>query len=225
MAKGNYSRIGIARVRFNSSGDPVGVERMGVALEPTEPYEKNSITGGGCEDPRITYVDQLARYVMTYTAFGPTGPRIALAISSDLLTWERLGLAHFSSMEAIDMNDVDNKDALLFPSLIDDPRTGQPSIALIHRPTFTGSPSSSFIDLWGELSAQVRPKAGLPLQPPARQMKHPSVWISYCPVAGGLDGTSVSFNPITKSFIPIIGSFRPDNPGNRSRWEAVPRHF
>jgi hypothetical protein len=32
VAKGNYSRIGIARVRFNEAGDPVGVERLGIAL-------------------------------------------------------------------------------------------------------------------------------------------------------------------------------------------------
>ena len=29
VARGNYSRIGIARVRFNSDSDPVGVERLG----------------------------------------------------------------------------------------------------------------------------------------------------------------------------------------------------
>jgi hypothetical protein len=33
VAQGNYSRIGIARVRFNEAGDPVGVERLGIALE------------------------------------------------------------------------------------------------------------------------------------------------------------------------------------------------
>jgi len=34
VAKGNYSRIGIARVRFNEAGDPTGVDRLGIALEP-----------------------------------------------------------------------------------------------------------------------------------------------------------------------------------------------
>ena len=34
VARGNYSRIGIARVRFNEAGDPFGVERLGIALEP-----------------------------------------------------------------------------------------------------------------------------------------------------------------------------------------------
>ena len=33
VARDNYSRIGIARVRFNEAGDPVGVERLGIALE------------------------------------------------------------------------------------------------------------------------------------------------------------------------------------------------
>jgi len=35
VARGNYSRIGIARVRFNEAGDPAGVERLGIALEPS----------------------------------------------------------------------------------------------------------------------------------------------------------------------------------------------
>ena len=34
VARGNYSRIGIARVRFNDDGDPAGVERLGMAFEP-----------------------------------------------------------------------------------------------------------------------------------------------------------------------------------------------
>ena len=32
VARGNYSRIGIARVLFNKDGDPSGVERLGIAL-------------------------------------------------------------------------------------------------------------------------------------------------------------------------------------------------
>jgi len=34
VAKGNFSRIGIARVLFNEAGDPCGVERLDIALEP-----------------------------------------------------------------------------------------------------------------------------------------------------------------------------------------------
>ncbi|MGA8579922.1 MAG: hypothetical protein WB579_14640, partial [Bryobacteraceae bacterium] len=65
VARGNYSRIGIARVRFNADGDPVGVERLGIALEPEADYERRPARGGGCEDPRITFVEPLQRYMMT----------------------------------------------------------------------------------------------------------------------------------------------------------------
>ena len=34
VAKGNYSRVGIARVVFDSKGEPCGIERLGIALEP-----------------------------------------------------------------------------------------------------------------------------------------------------------------------------------------------
>ncbi len=79
VAEGNYSRIGRARVVFDADGRPVGVERLGLALEPHEPYEVTR-EGGGVEDPRVTYVGPLNRYVMTYTAFVPHHPRIALAV-------------------------------------------------------------------------------------------------------------------------------------------------
>jgi len=49
----------------------------------------------------VTYVEPLALYVMTYTAFSPQGPRIAVATSTDLLSWERLGLVTFESFEGI----------------------------------------------------------------------------------------------------------------------------
>src|ERR1039457_3131212 len=60
VGKGNYSRIGIVRVRFNESGDPVGVERLGIALEPEADYELRT-GGGGGEDPRVTFVGPLQR--------------------------------------------------------------------------------------------------------------------------------------------------------------------
>src|SRR5207249_11642052 len=83
VAAGNYSRIGLARVLFDDRGDPVGVERLGVVLEPQAPYELNARMGGGVEDPRVTYIAQRGLYVMTYTAFGAAGPRIASAASRD----------------------------------------------------------------------------------------------------------------------------------------------
>ena len=58
VASGNYSRVGIARVLFDAAGDPKGVERLGVALSPEADYELSE-NGGGCEDPRVSFVEPL----------------------------------------------------------------------------------------------------------------------------------------------------------------------
>jgi predicted GH43/DUF377 family glycosyl hydrolase len=137
VARGNYSRIGIARVLFDSAGDPRDVERIGIALEPKADYELSG-DGGGCEDPRITYVEPLRQYVMTYTAFSRQGPRIAIAVSDDLFRWRRLGLAVFRPFHDLPFAGVDDKDASIFPALIPDPM-GSPAIALVHRPLFPGT--------------------------------------------------------------------------------------
>ena len=174
VARGNYSRIGIARVRFNAAGDPVGVERLGIALEPETDYERRPGGGGGCEDPRITFVEPLRRYVMTYTAFSPKGPRIALAISKDLFQWRRLGLATFGRYHGVEIGDVDDKDASVFPVAIPNP-SGRPELAMLHRPLFPGTrpedtarrPTTRDVDLDRE-----------------------SIWISYCSMA--LEGSEPS---------------------------------
>ena len=164
VAKDNYSRIGIARVRFNEAGDPEGVERLGIALEPEADYELRPDGSGGCEDPRVTFVAPLERYLMTYTAWSSHGPRIALAVSQDILHWRRLGLATFASADGIDFGNVDDKDASLFPVVIPDP-TGDPELALLHRPLFPGT----------------RPEETA-CSPATREVdiERESIWISYC---------------------------------------------
>ncbi|MGO9468187.1 MAG: glycosidase [Isosphaeraceae bacterium] len=165
VAKGNYSRIGIARVKFNEVGDPAGVERLGIALEPEADYELRP-GGGGCEDPRITFGEDLKRYVMTYTALSPKGPRIALALSEDLFHWQRLGLATFRPYEGIEFDGVDNKDSSVFPVAIPDP-DGKPAMAILQRPLFPGT----------------RPEETV-CQPASRvvDFHRESIWISYCPL-------------------------------------------
>lgn len=175
VARDNYSRIGIARVRFDDAGDPTAVERLGIALEPEADYELRPDGSGGCEDPRVTFVEPLGRYVMSYTAFSRRGPRIALAVSEDLFHWQRLGLASFGPHDRIEFADVDDKDASLFPVAIPNP-SGHPELAILHRPLFPGTrpeetaraPSSREVDLHRE-----------------------SIWISYCHMtreAGQPDG-------------------------------------
>src|SRR6266545_4643056 len=122
VAAGNYSRIGRARVLFDR-GTPTGVERLGLALEPLGSWESK-----GVEDPRITFVAALGLFLMAYTAYGPQGPRVAIAASADLNHWERHGLARFG--EAID--GCDNKDAAFFPEPVPGP-DGRASYALLHR--------------------------------------------------------------------------------------------
>lgn len=166
VAKGNYSRIGIAQVKFNKDGDPVGAERLGIALEPEAEDELRSDGSGGCEDARVTFVEPLKRYLMTYTALSPKGPRIALAVSRDLFHWKRIGLAAFQPFDGIDFVSVDNKDAVLFPVAIPN-HNGKMQMAMLHRPLFQGT----------------RPEETV-FQSKTREVDidHESIWISYCPM-------------------------------------------
>jgi beta-1,2-mannobiose phosphorylase / 1,2-beta-oligomannan phosphorylase len=123
VAAGNISRIG--RVHMS----PVAT-RDGYALEPSASYELRPSPGYGCEDPRVTFVPVLDAYVMAYTAYGPTGPRIAIALSSDGFSWERLGLVAFN---APGLHDGEDKDAAFFPEPVTSP-DGVRSLAFYHRP-------------------------------------------------------------------------------------------
>jgi predicted GH43/DUF377 family glycosyl hydrolase len=171
VAPGNYSRIGLARVLFDGQGNPYDVDRLGIILEPNEHYEQNLVTAG-CEDPRVVYIEALQSYIMTYTAFGPLGPRIAMAISSDLYHWEKLGAVSFAFQKEwhMDFNLYSNKDAILFPEPVLDP-SGRPALALLHRPTYD---VNSFLNVSG-----LHPYIVLPTD---IEDIRPSIWLSYCPL-------------------------------------------
>jgi predicted GH43/DUF377 family glycosyl hydrolase len=158
----NRSRVIRARVQLDERGDPAGVERLGVALEPQESYELRPTEGsGGCEDPRITYIAALDRYVMAYCAWGMQGARVALAVSADLRSWRRLGLVdfepHIDPVYRVDFDDYYNKDGALFPEPVAAP-DGTPSLALLHRPVYGGHIPDGITD------------------------PRPAIWISYCPL-------------------------------------------
>ncbi|MBX9929059.1 MAG: hypothetical protein K2X99_09120, partial [Gemmatimonadaceae bacterium] len=72
----------------------------------------------GVEDPRITFVPELGRYAVAYTAFSRGGPGVALALTDDFVHFERYGL----------VMQPDDKDAALLPRRIDG------NFALLHRP-------------------------------------------------------------------------------------------
>lgn len=128
VARGNISRVGLVKAR--PSGDRLAFERDGFVLEPDAAYELRPHPGYGCEDPRVTFVPVLDQYVMAYTAFGPQGPRIAVAVSDDGYAWKRVGLLHFDKPG---MHIGDDKDAAFFPEPVISP-SGIKSLALYHRP-------------------------------------------------------------------------------------------
>lgn len=166
VARGNVSRIGRAQVEF-TGGVPTGVRRTGVVLEPRRSWEHGD-DHGGVEDARITRVDALDRWLMTYVAWGPLGPRTALAVSDDLRSWRRLGPLLFGYDDAsdVELNLVCNKDVVIISEPVSGP-DGRPSLAVLHRP------------MWGEgIDGE---KLGA-YTPPGQRPDGLSIWMSYVDV-------------------------------------------
>ena len=167
VSAGNISRVGLAAIRI-AGGKPVGVDREGVVLAPDAGWEHSPLHAG-VEDPRITWIPTLDVFVMTYVAYGPLGPRPALATSVDLRSWRRLGPVHFEYQPDLDMdlNLVPNKDVVFFPEPVPGP-DGEMCFAALHRPMW---------DLdW------IVPGAGDHL-PGWLTDDRPGIWISYIPAA------------------------------------------
>ena len=114
------------------------------AIFPTNPYEAY-----GCEDARITFIDEA--YYITYTAVSAYGVAVALARTRDFESYEKLGLV-FPPYQ---------KDVAIFPA-----KLGGMYVCR-HRP-FRSSFNAAAIwtayspDLhcWGRHDVTVEPKAG-----------------------------------------------------------------
>jgi predicted GH43/DUF377 family glycosyl hydrolase len=89
----------------------------------------------GIEDPRITWLADLQRYAVVYTAYSQAGPGVSLALTEDFRTFERYG----------EIFPPEDKDAALFPRRIGD------NWALMHRPV---SPQGAHI--WISYSPDLR---------------------------------------------------------------------
>jgi predicted GH43/DUF377 family glycosyl hydrolase len=89
----------------------------------------------GIEDPRITFVPELGKYAIAYTAFTKGGPGVALALTEDFRTFESQGL----------VMQPDDKDAALLP------RRFNGEFALIHRPV-----SDTGAHIWISYSPDLR---------------------------------------------------------------------
>ncbi|CAL4858650.1 glycosidase [Microbacterium sp. MM2322] len=166
VADGNVSRVGLARVVIED-GIPVAVEREGIVLEPDRGWERG-VGNSGVEDPRITWIETLGLHVMTYVAYGPLGPRTAVAVSSDLRDWRRLGPALFRYQDDLDMdlNLFHNKDTVFFPEPVTAP-DGREALAVLHRPMW---------DL-----GETKPGQGVRV-PAGVDDERQSIWISYIPL-------------------------------------------
>ncbi len=132
----------------SDDGYSFAVERQPWVLPSTdpefEPYERY-----GIEDPRITQIGD--EYYVVYTAFGPFGPRVAIARTKDFRSFERIALA----------TETDNKDAVLFPEKIN----GQ--YVMLDRPGGLGGQAgciwitySPDLIHWGRARVLLSPRAG-----------------------------------------------------------------
>ena len=92
----------------------------------------------GIEDPRITWVPELDRYVITYTSYSTSGPLVSLALTKDFQEFERKGA----------ILPPEDKDAALLP------RRFNGRWVLIHRPV-SGSPGSR-ANIWLSYSPDIK---------------------------------------------------------------------
>ncbi len=124
-----FSHLACARSRDGASNWVVDDEPA-LAYDGTHPEEE-----WGLEDPRVTFVEELDKWIITYTAFGRDGPGVSLAQTEDFRTFERLGMV---------MPPEDKNGVLL-------PRRVGPDWVLFHRPT-----SSQGSDIWLSRSTDLR---------------------------------------------------------------------
>jgi predicted GH43/DUF377 family glycosyl hydrolase len=83
----------------------------------------------GVEDPRLTWIEDRGRWIITYTAYSSSGPLVSLAETKDFSSFNRLG----------PVMPPEDKDAAVFPR-----RFGN-RYAMIHRPV---SADSSGAHIW-----------------------------------------------------------------------------
>jgi beta-1,2-mannobiose phosphorylase / 1,2-beta-oligomannan phosphorylase len=110
-------RRGISHLTVARSSD--GVDGWTIEPEPLlAPGDGIASEQWGFEDPRVVWVDELERFVITCTAYGPSGPAVYLATTEDFTSVERRGI----------IRHPDDKNAALLPHRIDG------KWILLHRP-------------------------------------------------------------------------------------------
>jgi len=124
-AAANSETVLLARVEDRRGISHLTVARSangldGWAIDSKPLLAPNGETGEqwGFEDARVVWVDELDRWVITCTAYGPAGPAVFLATTEDFHTVERVGI----------IRQPEDKNAALLPHRIDG------RWVLLHRP-------------------------------------------------------------------------------------------
>jgi predicted GH43/DUF377 family glycosyl hydrolase len=133
-------RRGISHLTVARSADGVSGWRIDdrplIAGDPDDP-----ISMWGAEDPRITRMDELDAWLIAYTAYGPKGPCVALAATTDFVKTRSLGVAL----------PPEDKNACLLPRRVNG------HYLLFHRPV---SSTSGSADIWLSRSTDLRAWTG-----------------------------------------------------------------
>jgi predicted GH43/DUF377 family glycosyl hydrolase len=110
-------RRGISQLSVARSAN--GIDGWSIDPEPLlTPDDEVATEQWGFEDPRAVWVDELDRWVITCTAYGPAGPAVFLATTQDFRSVERYGIVRHP----------EDKNAALLPHRIDG------RWVLLHRP-------------------------------------------------------------------------------------------
>jgi len=114
-----------------------GVDQWQIESQPTMPADPERYPEElwGIEDPRITYVEELKKYAVVYTAFTRDGPGVSLALTENFRDFDRYGV----------IMPPEDKDAALMPHRIGG------EWALIHRPV-----SAPRAHMWISYSTDLR---------------------------------------------------------------------
>jgi len=130
----------ISHIGYAVSTDGVRWSRLDTpVLSPRDPWEAR-----GVEDPRVTLLE--GTFYMTYTGYSSLGTRACLARSTNLISWERMGVV---------LPDEHNKDHVLFPERVDG------RYVLMHRrpPNIWLAYSDDLIH-WSDHQIIMRPRPG-----------------------------------------------------------------
>jgi len=150
------SRTGISHLTVARSSN--GVDGWAIDSAPLlESRAADETEVWGFEDARIVWVEELDRFTITCTAYGPAGPAVFLATTTDFRSVERHGI----------IKRAEDKNAALLPERVDG------KWILFHRPmnAFGGSRGAIFLSRSADLLSWSLPE-------PVLQPRHGAWWDS-----------------------------------------------